>query len=51
MELLLTLLMAVFATCFVAASALYIFAILFQGVFGFSFGEERQDEEDTSNEQ
>ena len=52
MDFLLSVLMAVFATCFVAASALYIFAILFEGVFGYSFGEERQDEEeDTSNEQ
>lgn len=52
MDLLLSVLMAIFATLFVAASTLYIFAILFEGVFGYSFGEERQDEEeDTSNEQ
>ena len=52
MDFLLSVLMAVFATCFVAASALYIFAILFEGVFGYSFGEEEEDKkkEDTSNE-
>ena len=52
MDLLLTLLMAIFATLFVAASTLYIFAILFEGVFGYSFGEEEEDKkkEDTSNE-